>query len=981
MRINEMFMLGREVYDWHLLLRCCFFGYFFILILKFFKSFQANPRLDVVVQTINHCSVNVAHFAIVFLAIFLCYAFAGHFLLGHKHKGWSSMLGSVYMCWSTSLSMDMVKEFSVPIQAVCFAWTLSYQVLVQQVMLNMLYCIVFDSYAYVKNRSGTPQTLFAQIRSAAATARETRGFVNLYTLIVQLEDDDFPAHPNEVVTVRSLKRAFERDGMSRLNAEYLMRQTADYAQEKGEDVEITLSDAIRVTGHIQKNTMLKNLVLSEDSLDMITTEARNKEAAEKQQDRAAFVSNTLGEMPQFEKVEGKDSVADETCDALEQHLIHVSTTLQECRQEQANMAADVNAALEEIWKQEDRRYSKVDLLIHDLEQGLQAVEHSIGSMGVSFSGTNFQQLASVPDRCDTPQILEALTSRSASSDSCVERLDLRLSELKEHMHELSEASQTEELRELFWQLELSLRNLNGGKSLGRSHETESVIPMKCFIRGKNAVVNNIQAGTSPPARPLQQVMDFGFDDGLYDWGEAQAEDQAGAEEASLHGDKDDEDTQVFDFDEDDEDAYPPDGDGHQDGGGPPDDGEPTRSRRRSRSTRRRRTSSWIYFGQELFDKLSQAPPRQQRKYRRILSRRVTIKEYLPANKQALRGLDSLTGAAALELEEEVFRKGGIIREYESLTRLQGESVNAYVSVGVRRASKFLNQLMVGSSPAKVPWAVSPSTFMHSSASAAGKELSPAQEELDHAWLVGKYADAEVVCWEGGDLPERYFSYGTVAEKPLRPVGIATSECLYNLLGMGNSGGNRRTQRQALKRELPWKSIPSADWPAFPGVPNFLFWHEAHLYFRDFSLPAFCRDPARDNKVTTMLGIHVDDLIGGAKDVAKQQMAAVEASFERIKRWPHGRITQDQSHYVADMILTKAKAPEGTVGIRPKAAVGKSRDELKIEDLHEVNRSLRYAKATADTSISIEPAPADKRSWWPTGTPICDTGFAFGMEEF
>ena len=51
---------------------------------------------------------------------------------------------------------------------------------------------------------------------------------------------------------------------------------------------------------------------------------------------------------------------------------------------------------------------------------------------------------------------------------------------------------------------------------------------------------------------------------------------------------------------------------------------------------------------------------------------------------------------------------------------------------------------------------------------------------------------------------------------------------------------RRTQRQALKRELPWKSIPSADWPAFLGVPNFLFWHEAHLYFRDLGLPAFCR---------------------------------------------------------------------------------------------------------------------------------------------
>ena len=155
---------------------------------RFMFCQKANPRLDIVVQTINHCSVNVVHFAIVFLAIFLCYAFAGHFLLGHKNKGWDSMLGSLFMLWSTELSMADVYDFSVPVQAVCYFWSLSYQILVQQVMLNMLYCIVFDSYAFVKTRAGAPLTLYAQIRDAAATARETRGFVNLYTLIVQLED-------------------------------------------------------------------------------------------------------------------------------------------------------------------------------------------------------------------------------------------------------------------------------------------------------------------------------------------------------------------------------------------------------------------------------------------------------------------------------------------------------------------------------------------------------------------------------------------------------------------------------------------------------------------------------------------------------------------------------------------------------------------------------------------------------------------------
>ena len=94
-----------------------------------------------------------------------------------------------------------------------------------------------------------------------------------------------------------------------------------------------------------------------------------------------------------------------------------------------------------------------------------------------------------------------------------------------------------------------------------------------------------------------------------------------------------------------------------------------------------------------------------RHYTRALKRWTTItKEYLPKNEQALRALDALTGDAALELEEvddgrynhsngietlltdlavsfgekEVFRKGGLIREFESMVRMQGESVTAFV---------------------------------------------------------------------------------------------------------------------------------------------------------------------------------------------------------------------------------------------------------------------------------------------------------------
>ena len=94
-----------------------------------------------------------------------------------------------------------------------------------------------------------------------------------------------------------------------------------------------------------------------------------------------------------------------------------------------------------------------------------------------------------------------------------------------------------------------------------------------------------------------------------------------------------------------------------------------------------------------------------RHYRRALRRWVRItKEFLPPNEQALRALDAMRGSAALEFEEvdddrydmengidilladleknfgekEIFRRGGVIREYETLTRVQGESITAFI---------------------------------------------------------------------------------------------------------------------------------------------------------------------------------------------------------------------------------------------------------------------------------------------------------------
>ncbi len=107
----------------------------------------------------------------------------------------------------------------------------------------------------------------------------------------------------------------------------------------------------------------------------------------------------------------------------------------------------------------------------------------------------------------------------------------------------------------------------------------------------------------------------------------------------------------------------------------------------------------------IFEGDIEADPYCLRHYKRRLMRWVMItKEYLPANEQALRAREQLRGEAELELEEtpdsryddpdginklltdleqsfgerELFRQGGVIREFESISRLQGELVTQFV---------------------------------------------------------------------------------------------------------------------------------------------------------------------------------------------------------------------------------------------------------------------------------------------------------------
>ena len=86
------------------------------------------------------------------------------------------------------------------------------------------------------------------------------------------------------------------------------------------------------------------------------------------------------------------------------------------------------------------------------------------------------------------------------------------------------------------------------------------------------------------------------------------------------------------------------------------------------------------------------------------------------------------------------------------------------------------------------------------------------------------------------------------------------------------------------------------------------------------------DPENYNetKVVAILGIHVDDVICACLDGFEHHLEQVKGAFEwgsawekddfiftgrRIQRQPDGSFTIDQSHYVADISLTKLELPD------------------------------------------------------------------------
>ena len=133
-----------------------------LFIVKMLKTFDFQPRLGVITQTLRHAMRDLFHFFLIFFTILFIYALAASYTFGVYIEDLSSVSRSLVTCLVILLGEIAVWEELVktPFPVSAFLWFWSWIVLGFFIVLNVLLAIIVNSYSKVREESDRATTLF-----------------------------------------------------------------------------------------------------------------------------------------------------------------------------------------------------------------------------------------------------------------------------------------------------------------------------------------------------------------------------------------------------------------------------------------------------------------------------------------------------------------------------------------------------------------------------------------------------------------------------------------------------------------------------------------------------------------------------------------------------------------------------------------------------------------------------------------------------
>eukprot|EP00391_Amoebophrya_sp_Ameob2_P011104 CAMPEP_0178999092 /NCGR_PEP_ID=MMETSP0795-20121207/9863_1 /TAXON_ID=88552 /ORGANISM="Amoebophrya sp., Strain Ameob2" /LENGTH=1155 /DNA_ID=CAMNT_0020691817 /DNA_START=345 /DNA_END=3812 /DNA_ORIENTATION=+ len=138
------------------------FWYTLILMMRFFKAFQGQPRLSMLSSTLLACFYDMVHYLMIFFVVFVSYALGGHALFGSLLEDWSTVNKAVntsFLALMGEFDFNEMFELS-PVTATLWFW--SFMIVMTFILLNLLIALIFDHYSSLKFKVGETKGFTSQ---------------------------------------------------------------------------------------------------------------------------------------------------------------------------------------------------------------------------------------------------------------------------------------------------------------------------------------------------------------------------------------------------------------------------------------------------------------------------------------------------------------------------------------------------------------------------------------------------------------------------------------------------------------------------------------------------------------------------------------------------------------------------------------------------------------------------------------------------
>ena len=185
----------------------------FILVIRFFKGFAAQPRLRVVVDTIVDAAVDLAHWLVIFVSILTTLVMMALFLFGHRVLAFSDATSAfVYLFrgWIGPNSLP-VKQFADTEPEFAIAWYLFYIPSLIFVLNRLVTAIILGAFRAANNESKDSLTLWAQTRDVCADMNaKYKNLMKLTDVIDVLENPENTLAQDLNVTFNSILSSYRQ---------------------------------------------------------------------------------------------------------------------------------------------------------------------------------------------------------------------------------------------------------------------------------------------------------------------------------------------------------------------------------------------------------------------------------------------------------------------------------------------------------------------------------------------------------------------------------------------------------------------------------------------------------------------------------------------------------------------------------------------------------------------------------------------------